>query len=177
MITDSPTRSRSVRLGSGGPDETRAIAAALAPALVVGDVLVLTGDLGAGKTCFTQGLGAGLGVDEPITSPTFTLANRYRGRLTLHHLDAYRLDGEADAGDLDLDELFDTGLTVIEWGDRIAGLLPPGRFAITLRYPDLGGPDDPDVDLDRRLIVIEGPDDDRSWDEPLAPWAVGEAIG
>lgn len=167
-----PTLVRSLRLTSDGPERTRAIASALAEVLVLGDLLVLGGDLGAGKTCFTQGLGVGLGVTERITSPTFTLANRYRGRLVLHHLDAYRLAGEGDARDLDLDDLLETGVTVIEWGDRIGGLLPDDRFTITLSYPDPdpdGGRDD---DPDRRILDVEGPVGERGLDRILAGWAI-----
>lgn len=170
MTADPASPPRTLRLASDGPERTRAIAAVLAEVLVVGDVLVLTGDLGAGKTCFAQGLGAGLGIDEPITSPTFTLANRYQGRLTLHHLDVYRLDGEADAADLDLDDLLETGVTVIEWGDRVAGLLPADRFTLTLRYPDPSAAD-PDPDPDRRLIDLTGPVGERGLEHLLAPFA------
>ncbi len=186
MSIDPVTPTRSLRLRSDGPDHTQAIGAALAPVLAVGDVLVLTGDLGAGKTCFTQGLGRALGVDEPITSPTFTLANRYAGRIVLHHLDAYRLDGEADAADLALDELQETGVTVIEWGDRIAGLLPSDRLHLAFRYAELdddGRADDGSVAgaaLDRRVIDVTGPVGERGLDRLLAGWvdpAVSEAGG
>lgn len=166
-----------LRLASDGAEETRALAAALADVLVVGDLLVLSGDLGAGKTCFTQGLGRGLGVDEPITSPTFTLANRHEGRLVLHHLDAYRLDGPGDAADLDLDDLLETGVTVIEWGNRIAQILPVDRFTITLRYPDPAGTeDDGAIDesgFDRRAIELDGPIVERDLGVVLAPWVAG----
>jgi tRNA threonylcarbamoyladenosine biosynthesis protein TsaE len=124
---------------TAGPQETRALAAALAPLLADGDLLVLSGDLGAGKTCFTQGLGAALGVRERITSPTFTLLVEHEGRLALHHLDAYRLSGIEDAADLDLPGLLETGVTVIEWGDRLAGGLPDDLLVIELR---LGAGDD-----------------------------------
>lgn len=169
MTIDPVSPARALRLASDGPARTMAIAATMAGSLVDGDVVVLTGDLGAGKTCFTKGLGKGLGIDDPITSPTFTLANRYHGRLTLHHLDVYRLDGEADALDLDIDELVETGVTVIEWGDRVAGLLPAERFTVALRYPD-PSEHDPDPDPDRRLLDITGPIDDRDLDRILAPW-------
>ncbi|MEM9564919.1 MAG: tRNA (adenosine(37)-N6)-threonylcarbamoyltransferase complex ATPase subunit type 1 TsaE [Actinomycetota bacterium] len=171
MRNDPVDPIRELRLRSDGPAQTKAIGAAMAPALAVGDVLVLTGDLGAGKTCFTQGLGRALGIDDPITSPTFTLANRYAGRLVLHHLDAYRLDGEDDAADLALDELQETGVTVIEWGDRIAGLLPSGRLDLAFRYPELG--DDVSTagdELDRRLIDVSGPVGERGLDVLLARW-------
>ena len=176
MTVDPASPPRTLRLASDGPERTRAIATVLAEVLVVGDLLVLTGDLGAGKTCFAQGLGAGLGIDEPITSPTFTLANRYRGRLILHHLDVYRLEGEADAADLDLDDLLETGVTVIEWGDRVAGLLPADRFTVTLRYPDPTAAD-PDPDPDRRLLELDGPVGERGLDRLLAPFAPSSLDG
>lgn len=171
MTIDPSSALRALRLTSDGPERTRRIAAAMAEAMVDGDLVVLTGDLGAGKTCFTQGLGSGLGIDERITSPTFTLANRYHGRLTLHHLDVYRLDGEADAGDLDLDDLLESGVTVIEWGDRVVGLLPDERFTITLSFPN-PTEEDPDPDPDRRVIVITGPVGERGLDRLLAPLSV-----
>ncbi len=121
---------------TASPDETRALAAALAGCLIDGDLLVLTGELGAGKTCFTQGLGAGLGVVGPVTSPTFVIAAVYRGRLTLNHLDAYRIDPGDDAGDLDLPELLERGVTVIEWGERLVDLLPSDHLAIDIAYGD-----------------------------------------
>lgn len=174
MTRTDPIATRALRLRSEGPDMTRRLAAAMADALVDGDLLVLTGDLGAGKTCFTQGLGRGLGIEDRITSPTFTLANRYQGRLVLNHLDVYRLDGEADAADLDLDELLDDGVTVVEWGDRIQGLLPPGRFVVALRFEDPtpgGGESDPSVADDVRLIEIDGPVGERGLDRSLAEWS------
>lgn len=126
-----------LRCTTVGPAETQKLAAALASVLVDGDLLVLTGDLGAGKTCFTQGLGRGLGIEDRITSPTFTLANRYDGRLRLNHLDVYRLESEAESLDLGLDELLDDGVTVIEWGNKISGVLPQDHLTIALRHADL----------------------------------------
>lgn len=118
------------------PADTQAVAAELSTVLGDGDLLVLTGDLGAGKTCFTQGLGRGLGIYDRITSPTFTLANRYEGRLMLHHLDVYRLDSLAETTDLGLGELLEDGVTVIEWGDKIGEVLPVDHLVVSLRYPD-----------------------------------------
>ncbi len=120
--------------------QTRFVAESLAPLLVDGDLIVLAGDLGAGKTCFTQGLGVGLGIEDRITSPTFTLANRYDGRLGLDHLDVYRLDDLAETLDLDLPELLETGVTVIEWGEQIEPVLPVDRLTIRLLLGD--GDDD-----------------------------------
>lgn len=102
---------------------TRALAAALAPLARAGDVVVLSGEMGAGKTAFAQAFGAALGVDEPVTSPTFTLVNSYvAGRLTLHHADLYRLDRMAEVADLALGELVEAdGVLLVEWGDVAAG--------------------------------------------------------
>ncbi len=114
-------------------EETRDLASLLTKVFQAGDVVVLSGDLGAGKTAFTQGLGLALGVDHPITSPTFTLANRYEGELILNHLDVYRLENFQEVEDLGLSELIDANsLTVIEWGDVISSVLIEGYLEITL---------------------------------------------
>ena len=121
--------------------ETRDLAAALAELARPSDLLVLVGDLGAGKTAFTQGFGRGLGIDEQITSPTFALVRSYTGRLDLYHLDVYRLEQVSEALDLGLSELLDDGsVTVIEWGDTIAPALPHDYLEVHLRF-DV--PDDP----------------------------------
>jgi tRNA threonylcarbamoyladenosine biosynthesis protein TsaE len=103
--------------------DTHAIAAALAGVARPGDIIVLAGDMGAGKTAFAQGFGRALGVTEPITSPTFTLVHSYPcpGKITLHHADLYRLDSTGDVDDLALPELaeFD-GIVLVEWGDVAA---------------------------------------------------------
>jgi tRNA threonylcarbamoyladenosine biosynthesis protein TsaE len=130
---------------------TQALAGRLAAHLDHGDLLILTGDLGAGKTCFTQGLGVGLGVPGPITSPTFTLVSEHEGRLPLHHLDVYRLDSADDILDLDLPELLEQGVTVVEWGERIEAVLPPDRATVELRFAEVTD----DAMLDRRLLRIE----------------------
>ena len=103
---------------------TRALGAALATELGPGSVVVLSGDLGSGKTVFAQGVAEGLGVTERVVSPTFAIAREYEGRLRLHHLDVYRLDHVQEAIDLGLDELFDDAVTLIEWGDGVRDLLP-----------------------------------------------------
>ena len=105
--------------------ETEAVGARLAERLGPGDVVALTGELGAGKTCFTQGLARGLGVAGRAVSPTFVLINEYRGRLPVHHVDAYRTDSLTELLDLGLDELFSgDGVTIVEWADKLLPLLP-----------------------------------------------------
>lgn len=113
---------------------TQAVAASLAEVLVAGDLLLLVGELGAGKTAFAQGLGRGLGVEGPITSPTFTLASRYEGTdLLLHHLDVYRLEGLEEVADLDLPELLeDEAVVAVEWGDAILPALPADHLEVRL---------------------------------------------
>jgi len=113
---------------------------------VPGDVLVLVGDLGAGKTAFSKAYGAALGVDEPMTSPTFTLVREYEGRMPLHHLDVYRLEQMAEVLDLDLPGLFESGGAVlIEWGDAILPLLPPNYLEVRFTFGD--GDDDRKIAL------------------------------
>jgi tRNA threonylcarbamoyladenosine biosynthesis protein TsaE len=103
---------------------TRELAAAVAALARPGDLVLLVGDLGAGKTAFTQGFAEALGVDETITSPTFTLVRTYVGKHRLNHLDVFRLERVSEADDLGLGELLEDGITLIEWGDTIAGALP-----------------------------------------------------
>jgi tRNA threonylcarbamoyladenosine biosynthesis protein TsaE len=104
---------------------TKAIAAALAGLLEPGDVVGLTGDLGAGKTRFVQGAAAALEVEEPVVSPTFMLVRSYDGRVPVHHVDAYRLRGAAELEDLGLEEVLPAdAVAFVEWADRVADALP-----------------------------------------------------
>lgn len=106
--------------------DTRAIAAAIAGLAQRGDVIVLAGEMGAGKTAFAQGFGAALGVTEPITSPTFNLVHEYRvdRRLTLLHADLYRLGTQHEVADLALAELVEAdGVLLVEWGDVVLSML------------------------------------------------------
>ena len=103
----------------------------LGKSLQAGDVLVLTGDLGAGKTTFTKGLALGLGISQMIKSPTYTIVREYEGRLPLYHLDVYRIGDDPDSIDLD-DFLFGEGVTVIEWGELLGENLPEDCLKLSL---------------------------------------------
>lgn len=119
-------------LVSGSPDATRALGAALASALRPGDVVVLAGELGAGKTCLVQGLAAALGHDGRVTSPTFLLARRLDTTPPVVHADAWRLDRVGDLLDLGDELLDDDVVTVLEWGDAVAEVLPTDRVEVDL---------------------------------------------
>lgn len=117
-------------------DDARALGRRLAPLLRAGDLVILTGDLGAGKTTFTQGLGQGLGVRGQVTSPTFILARAHRSLGDgpgLVHVDAYRLEAVEELDDLDLDSALATSVAVVEWGEGLAESLAEDRLEITLR--------------------------------------------
>lgn len=125
---------------TNSPEETWALAAEITAELQPGTVIALHGDLGAGKTCFIQGLAAALDIDEPITSPTYTLIGEYEGRLPLHHIDLYRLSGPTEALGLGLEEYFDVnGITAIEWAERADGLLPPDLLHIRIEADEHTG--------------------------------------
>ena len=124
-----------LRLVSHSPESTREIGRILGQAAEAGDAFLLTGPLGAGKTCLTQGIAWGLGVEGYARSPTFVLVTRYRGRLTLHHIDLFRIEDPREAWDLGLDEyLSDGGVCVVEWADRAVEVFPPDCLWINLEY-------------------------------------------
>lgn len=117
--------------------DMRRLGAALAPLLRPGDLVLLTGPLGAGKTTFAQGVGAGLGVPERILSPTFVLAREHGGgRLPLVHVDAYRLGSWAELDDLDLDTPAETAVTLVEWGEGLAEPLADGHLEVRIARAD-----------------------------------------
>ena len=134
--------------------QTRAVGAAIASVLDAGDVVVLTGDLGTGKTVVAQGVAAALGVEEPVVSPTFTLVREYAGRLPVRHLDVYRLDHVQEAIDLGLEELLDDGVVLVEWGEGVREVLPADRLEVTLA---LLPPDEADDDTRRITVALVGP--------------------
>lgn len=118
---------------SNSVDETKKIAAELAKKLSAGDVLCMYGDLGAGKTAFVQGLAAGLGITEPITSPTFTIVNEYYGSLPLYHFDVYRISDSDEMYEVGYEEyIYGDGVSVIEWAELIDDILPKKRYNVTI---------------------------------------------
>ncbi len=157
-----------IEIGTGSTtsvEDTRSLGAALAELAHPGDVVVLAGDLGTGKTAFVQGLARGLGVSEPVTSPAFVIVRTYPGRLPLVHVDVYRLDHLQEVVDLGLPELVDEdGVAAIEWGDVVLPTLPADFLEVRF---DQGDSDDD------RTISFEaiGP----SWAPRMA--ALGRAVG
>lgn len=149
-----------LHLRSDSPASTSAIAASFAALARRGDLIVLAGELGVGKTAFAQGFGRAIGVTEPITSPTYTLVHSYpAGRLTLHHADIYRLTTLHEVADLAFAELLESdGIVMVEWGDVVAGSL--GDHALVRLEFD-------DVDEDARNIIISatGKSWAARWDE------------
>lgn len=124
-----------MKLRSGSPEDTFEIARLLGLELVPGDVVGLTGDLGAGKTCFCKGIGCALGISpDRIVSPTFTIVTEHEGETPLVHVDVYRIDTLREAEEIGLDETLagNTAVCVVEWAEKIEGLLPTESFRVTL---------------------------------------------
>jgi tRNA threonylcarbamoyladenosine biosynthesis protein TsaE len=145
--------SAELELVSRTPGETRELAATLAGALRVGDVVALTGELGAGKTCFVQGAAGALGVQDRVTSPSFVLRREYEGRLPILHMDIYRLSTLQEVVDIGYEEVFDqTRVTFIEWGDAMSPLLPQDHLELEFRLPPADLPVVPG-DEERRIVV------------------------
>ena len=137
---------RSLRIQTTGAQETQEMGRIIGEQAKPGDVYLLTGPLGSGKTCLTQGIGLGLCVQEEVRSPTFVLMTRRQGRLTLHHLDLYRIENPWEVWDLGVDEqLFGEGVCVVEWADKAADLFPAESCWIALDYVH---------DEDSRIVVV-----------------------
>jgi tRNA threonylcarbamoyladenosine biosynthesis protein TsaE len=156
-------------LRSETPGDTRALGAAIASLLRRRDVVTLTGEPGAGKTTFVQGVAAGLGAQEHVSSPTFTLVREYTsGRIPLAHVDIYRLERVQDVVDLALDELEDgEGALLIEWGDAVEELLADDRLRVELTVPDQTG------EVRRLVLSARGRSWAERWDDlehALEPW-------
>jgi tRNA threonylcarbamoyladenosine biosynthesis protein TsaE len=138
------------------PADTQGLGRALAGLLRPGDLVVLVGPLGAGKTALTQGIGVGLGVREPVTSPTFVIARVHRSeRIPLVHVDAYRLGSVADVDDLDLDVTVADSVTVVEWGQGLVEQLADEHLEVRLHRRE--------DDVRTAVLVPHGP----GWDERL----------
>ena len=135
-------------MSSASPAETEAIAAKLAGALEVGDVVTVSGDLGSGKTTFVRGACRALGVTAAVTSPTFTIGHRYPGDPDVSHLDLFRFQGLSAAEWGDLEPYFEDAICFVEWPEAAAGALPPVRVEVRLSH----------VDPTHRLITLESPD-------------------
>ena len=143
-------------LTTNGAAETEAVGEAIGSQLRVGDLVVLSGDLGAGKTTLTKGLARALGVEQRVTSPTFTIVQEYDGRLPVAHVDVYRLERIQELYDFGFEELLEDRVTVVEWGEAIALVLPRDRVNVRIELDDTDGGDDR-----RRLeIAADGP----SWE-------------
>jgi tRNA threonylcarbamoyladenosine biosynthesis protein TsaE len=149
-LTDMALQKSNLVLISNSTSETFRIGLIVGEALKGGDCVALTGELGAGKTCFTQGIANGLGVPDcyAVTSPTFTLLNEYPGRdIALYHLDVYRLTGSADLAEMGYEEyVHGNGVMVIEWAEKIMDQIPTGALFVKFFY----------VDENRRKIVLSG---------------------
>ena len=126
---------KTLELITRSPGETHKLGESLGSLASAGDVFLLSGSLGAGKTCLTQGIARGLGVTGPTPSPTFVLIRQSAGRLPLYHIDLYRLDDLNEIAGLGLEEyLYGGGVCVIEWAEKAPGLLPPDHLWIEIEY-------------------------------------------
>jgi tRNA threonylcarbamoyladenosine biosynthesis protein TsaE len=138
-----------IEVESASPGDTERFAAALAPRLRPGDVALVSGELGSGKTTFVRGACRALGVIGPVTSPTFTIGHRYHGDVDVAHLDLYRFVSMTDEEWGDLEPYFEDAIVFVEWPQAGAAYLPPARLEIrlvTMEQPD------------RRLLILESPD-------------------
>jgi tRNA threonylcarbamoyladenosine biosynthesis protein TsaE len=131
-------------------EQTRALGAALGALLAPGDLILLSGTLGAGKTTLTQGIAQGVGAPGHAHSPTFVLVHRYQGRIPLYHMDLYRLTGpgaEEEAEELAVDELLEEGAVVAEWAENAPRVFGPERLTVTLSLAGLSAPDERTLDV------------------------------
>jgi tRNA threonylcarbamoyladenosine biosynthesis protein TsaE len=154
-------------------DDTRELASQVATLAKPGDVVLLAGELGAGKTAFAQGFGRALGVDEAIVSPTFTLVRTYAGRIPLVHVDVYRLDHLQEVVELGLAELLDEGgVALIEWGDMAAPSLPADFMEVRLEYPEGDAASDDERRLTFRIVGPSWAPRQRALHAALSPWSL-----
>lgn len=132
-------------LETESPEATHALGVRLGRLLHPGDAVLLSGELGTGKTVLTQGMAEGLDVQEPVKSPSFVLLHQYEGRTTVYHADLYRLESPQEVADLGLDEVAADGVLVVEWAERGQDVLPPEHLRVHLAY----------AGDDRRRITLE----------------------
>jgi len=123
-----------VEVDSSSPEETERLGAAVARELEPGDVVAVSGDLGTGKTTFVRGAARALGIEGPVTSPSYTIGHRYPGDPDVSHLDLYRFDGMSDAEWGDLERYFEDAVVFVEWPEAGEGFLPPARVQVRLRH-------------------------------------------
>ncbi len=124
-----------LELISHSPEQTQKLGVRIGELALPGDVFLLTGELGAGKTCLTQGIAWGLGIKEYALSPTFVIMRELYGRLPLYHIDLYRLDNIEESLDLGLDDyLYGKGVCVVEWADKALSILPKKHLLIKIKY-------------------------------------------
>lgn len=121
-----------IAIAAESPEATRAVGRRLAGLLRPGDIVLLAGRLGSGKTVFAAGVADGLGVDEPVTSPTFVLVHEHQGFLPVIHADVYRLGSSAEFDDLELPSAADDGVLLVEWGNAVASSVPPDHLLVEL---------------------------------------------
>jgi tRNA threonylcarbamoyladenosine biosynthesis protein TsaE len=138
-----------VTIGSSSAEETEAVAARLAGGLRPGDVITVSGELGSGKTTFVRGACRALGIETPVTSPTFTVGHRYPASPDVSHLDLFRFSGLSPAEWGDLEPYLENAICFVEWPEAAAGALPPVRVAVRLSH----------VDRERRTIEVETDDE------------------
>lgn len=139
---------RALRVTTRSSEETRIMGASLAPLLLPGDIVSLSGDLGAGKTTFVQGLASALGVEGRVLSPSFTIVHEYDGRFPIVHLDVYRLDSFQEVLDLGFEEFLDPrAIVLLEWGEAVEPLLPRAHLKVEIMRGT-----DPEKDDERDLV-------------------------
>jgi tRNA threonylcarbamoyladenosine biosynthesis protein TsaE len=158
-------------LATTSAGETQDLAAALAAISLPGDLVLLAGEMGAGKTAFAQGFARGLGITDQVTSPTFTIVREYSGgRLALHHLDVYRLENLREVADLGLSEMLDEdAVMLVEWGDAVLPALPDQYLELRIAF----GEDDDARRFELRGVGGSWPARSRQVADAVAPWIAG----
>lgn len=162
MITD-------LHLVSHSPNDTRAIGRVIGESALPGNVILLIGPLGAGKTCLTQGIAWGLGISEYTRSPTFVIMTQYKGRLSLFHIDLFRIDSNMEVQDLGIDEYINsTGVCVVEWADRAIEFFPQKSMLIEMDYGVKNS--------DRFIRIKNGIQECENLTQNLQPFCESEAL-